>query len=309
MSALPIADSAKLEVGEWVVAIGNPFGLSHTLTVGVVSAKGRTSVGINDYEDFIQTDAAINSGGSLVNLNGEVVGINTAIFSRSGGNMGIGFAIRSNLAQSIAEQLIEHGEVTRGYLGIVIQDLTAELAESFDVKPGKGILVAQFYGFASLAPVTAAEDAKTGKADAQPTQTRALAADYQSVTQHQLRINGKVSAYTATAGSLSVTDDNNKPIGNVFYISYTLKQKTGTRPLTFHQRSEALKYAGDGRARRVRSGHALFRLRYRHRADGPGSGNKREHRIEGLSWRPYALSVSTLARSPVRGCRPVLSTG
>lgn len=128
------------------MAIGNPFGLSHTLTVGVVSAKGRTSVGINDYEDFIQTDAAINpgnSGGPLVNLDGEVVGINTAIFSRSGGYMGVGFAIPSNLALAIAEQLIEHGEVTRGYLGIVIQQLTAELAESFDVDGGQGILVAQ----------------------------------------------------------------------------------------------------------------------------------------------------------------------
>lgn len=146
LPVLRLADSSKLEVGEWVVAIGNPFGLSHTLTVGVVSAKGRTSVGINDYEDFIQTDAAINpgnSGGPLVNLDGEVVGINTAIFSRSGGNMGIGFAIPSNLARNIANQLIDKGEVTRGYLGIVIQPLTAELAESFDIKPGKGILVAQ----------------------------------------------------------------------------------------------------------------------------------------------------------------------
>lgn len=144
--SLPFADSSQLEVGEWVVAIGNPFGLSHTLTAGVVSAKGRTSIGINDYEDFIQTDAAINpgnSGGPLVNLNSEVVGINTAIFSRSGGYMGIGFAIPSNLAKNIAEQLIEHGEVIRGYLGIVIQNLTAELAESFGVKPGKGVLVAQ----------------------------------------------------------------------------------------------------------------------------------------------------------------------
>jgi len=146
LPVLRIADSSKLEVGEWVVAIGNPFGLSHTLTVGVVSAKGRTSVGINDYEDFIQTDAAINpgnSGGPLVNIDGEVVGINTAIFSRSGGNMGIGFAIPSNLARNIANQLIDKGEVTRGYLGIVIQPLTAELAESFDMRPGKGILVAQ----------------------------------------------------------------------------------------------------------------------------------------------------------------------
>ena len=144
--ALKWADSSKLEVGEWVVAIGNPFGLSHTLTVGVVSATGRTSLGISDYEDFIQTDAAINpgnSGGPLVNLDGEVVGMNTAIFSRSGGSMGVGFAIPSNLARSIAQQLIDTGKVIRGYLGVVIQSLTAQLAESFGVKQSKGILVAE----------------------------------------------------------------------------------------------------------------------------------------------------------------------
>jgi serine protease Do len=146
LPSLQWADSAKLEVGEWVVAIGNPFGLSHTLTVGVVSAKGRTSLGISDYEDFIQTDAAINpgnSGGPLVNLDGEVVGVNTAIFSRSGGYMGVGFAIPSSLARSIAEQLIETGEVVRGYLGIVIQPLTSELAESFGLEKSEGILIAQ----------------------------------------------------------------------------------------------------------------------------------------------------------------------
>ncbi|MEX2481466.1 MAG: DegQ family serine endoprotease [Gammaproteobacteria bacterium] len=146
MTALPLGDSSALEVGEWVVAIGNPFGLQHTLTVGVVSAKGRTSLGINDYEDFIQTDAAINpgnSGGPLVNLDGKVVGVNTAIFSRSGGYMGLGFAIPINLAKTIADQLIDKGEVTRGYLGIVIQQLTAGLAESFDIEPGSGIVVAQ----------------------------------------------------------------------------------------------------------------------------------------------------------------------
>ena len=112
MPALQMGNSSELEVGEWVVAIGNPFGLSYTLTVGVVSAKGRTSIGINDYEDFIQTDAAINpgnSGGPLVNLESEVVGINTAIFSRSGGHMGIGFAIPIDLAKTIANQLIEKG--------------------------------------------------------------------------------------------------------------------------------------------------------------------------------------------------------
>ena len=142
---LALADSSAIEVGEWVVAIGNPFGLSHTLTAGIVSAKGRTSVGINDYEDFIQTDAAINpgnSGGPLVNLDGDVVGINTAIFSRSGGHMGIGFAIPSNLASAIAGQLIDHGEVTRGFLGITVQALTPELADMFKVKSSKGILVA-----------------------------------------------------------------------------------------------------------------------------------------------------------------------
>ncbi|RMF94925.1 MAG: DegQ family serine endoprotease [Gammaproteobacteria bacterium] len=146
LPALRLGDSSKLEVGEWVVAMGNPFGLSHTLTVGVVSAKGRTSLGINDYEDFIQTDAAINpgnSGGPLLNLDGEVVGINTAIFTRSGGYMGVGFAIPSNLAREIARQLIDKGEVTRGYLGIVIQQLTADLAESFGLEPGQGVLVSQ----------------------------------------------------------------------------------------------------------------------------------------------------------------------
>ena len=146
LPALPLGDSSNLEVGEWVVAIGNPFGLNHTLTVGVVSAKGRTSIGINDYEDFIQTDAAINpgnSGGPLVNLDGEAVGINTAIFSRSGGYMGVGFAIPVNLAKAIAQQLIDEGEVTRGFLGVVIQQLTPELADSFDLEQHQGILVAQ----------------------------------------------------------------------------------------------------------------------------------------------------------------------
>jgi serine protease Do len=146
MPALVLGDSSKLEVGEWVVAMGNPFGLSHTLTAGVVSAKGRTSLGISDYEDFIQTDAAINpgnSGGPLVNLDGEVVGINTAIFSRSGGYMGVGFAIPINMARGIAEQLLDNGEVKRGFLGITIQNLTPQLAESFDVDDLNGIIVAQ----------------------------------------------------------------------------------------------------------------------------------------------------------------------
>ncbi len=146
LPVLPMGDSDALEVGEWVVAIGNPFGLTHTLTAGVVSAKGRSSIGIADYENFIQTDAAINpgnSGGPLVNLDGEAVGMNTAIFSQSGGYMGIGFAIPINMAKSIKDQLIQTGEVTRGHLGIVIQDLTPDLAKSFGLENQKGILVAQ----------------------------------------------------------------------------------------------------------------------------------------------------------------------
>lgn len=149
LPALTLGDSAAMQVGEWVVAMGNPFGLSHTLTVGVVSATGRTSLGISDYEDFIQTDAAINpgnSGGPLVNLDGEVVGINTAIFSRSGGHMGVGFAIPSNLARLIADQLIEHGEVIRGYAGMVVQPLSQELAQSFGLPNRQGALVAEVVG-------------------------------------------------------------------------------------------------------------------------------------------------------------------
>ncbi|MBW1799314.1 MAG: DegQ family serine endoprotease [Deltaproteobacteria bacterium] len=146
LPALPLGNSNALEVGEWVLAIGNPFGLSHTLTAGIVSAKGRTSLGITDFEDFIQTDAAINpgnSGGPLINLAGRAVGINTAIFSQSGGYMGIGFAIPINMAKNIRDQLIAHGSVTRGYLGIVIQDLTPALAKTFDVKDAKGVLISE----------------------------------------------------------------------------------------------------------------------------------------------------------------------
>ncbi len=144
LTTLGLADSDKLEVGEWVIAIGNPFGLSHTVTAGIVSAKGRNRVGLAAFEDFIQTDAAINpgnSGGPLLNLDGKVVGINTAIVSRSGGNMGIGFAIPINMAKSIYEQLVDKGMVERGYLGIMVQDLSTELAESFDFENTKGVLI------------------------------------------------------------------------------------------------------------------------------------------------------------------------
>jgi len=143
---LKLGNSDQLEVGDWVLAVGNPFGLSHTLTAGIVSAKGRSGMGLSDYENFIQTDAAINpgnSGGPLVNLDGEVVGMNSAIFSRSGGYMGIGFAIPINMAKQIRDQLVEHGKVTRGQLGVYIQELTKDLADSFGLESTQGALVSR----------------------------------------------------------------------------------------------------------------------------------------------------------------------
>lgn len=141
LAEIPVADSDRLRVGDFVVAIGSPFGLGQTVTSGIVSALGRSGLGIEGYEDFIQTDASINpgnSGGALVNLRGELVGINTAILSRSGGNIGIGFAIPVNMASAIMEQLVQHGEVRRGSLGIFAQDLTPELAAAFGLDPRDG---------------------------------------------------------------------------------------------------------------------------------------------------------------------------
>ncbi|MDH5764140.1 MAG: Do family serine endopeptidase [Nitrospinota bacterium] len=141
---IPMGNSEKLEVGEWVIAIGNPFGLSHTVTTGIVSAKGR-DIGSGPYDEFIQTDASINpgnSGGPLLNMKGEVIGINTAIISgNTGGNVGIGFAIPINMAAGIMKDLKEHGKVTRGWLGVMIQNLTPDLAESFALKTTNGALV------------------------------------------------------------------------------------------------------------------------------------------------------------------------
>jgi serine protease Do len=142
---LPMGNSDNIEIGDWVIAIGNPFGLNETVTVGVISAVGRSNVHIAAYEDFIQTDAAINpgnSGGPLINLDGQVIGINTAIFSESGGYMGIGFAIPINMARNIEQQLKENGKVTRGYLGIYGQDVTPDMAELLQLKSSQGVIVA-----------------------------------------------------------------------------------------------------------------------------------------------------------------------
>jgi len=146
LTALPLADSDKLRVGDFVVAIGNPFGLGQTVTSGIVSALGRSGLGIEGYENFIQTDASINpgnSGGALVNLRGELVGINTAIFSpnQRASSIGIGFAIPSNMVKQITDQLIKYGEVRRAHLGVQMQDLTAELAQAFNLKSNQGAVV------------------------------------------------------------------------------------------------------------------------------------------------------------------------
>ncbi|MBX3334856.1 MAG: DegQ family serine endoprotease [Nitrospira sp.] len=144
LPAVAWGDATKLQVGEYVLAVGNPFGLNSTVTLGIVSAVGRGHMGITQYEDFIQTDAAINpgnSGGALVNTNGELVGINTAIFSQTGGYQGVGFAVSATMAKPISESLITTGKVIRGYVGIGIQDLNQDLAMSFSVKDSKGALI------------------------------------------------------------------------------------------------------------------------------------------------------------------------
>jgi serine protease Do/serine protease DegQ len=143
--AMALGDSARLEVGDYVVAIGNPFGLQHTVTAGIVSALSRTGINPEGYEDFIQTDASINpgnSGGALVNLRGELVGINSAILSRSGGNIGIGFAIPVNMAKGVMDQLIKYGQVKRGVLGVNIYNVTPDIAKEFGLSESSGALVA-----------------------------------------------------------------------------------------------------------------------------------------------------------------------
>jgi serine protease Do len=144
---LKLGNSDQLEIGDWAIAIGNPFGLSTTLTVGVISAKGRANMGITDYEDFIQTDAAINpgnSGGPLLDIDGKVIGINTAIYSRSGGYMGIGFAIPIKMALNIKDHLIKYGKVVRGKVGVYISEISEKIAKKFSLKASQsGILVAE----------------------------------------------------------------------------------------------------------------------------------------------------------------------
>jgi serine protease Do/serine protease DegQ len=152
---MPIGDSEVVRAGDFVLAIGNPFGLGHTVTSGIVSALGRTGISRNGYEDFIQTDASINpgnSGGALVNMRGELIGINSAIISRSGGNVGIGFAVPTEIADSIMRQILEFGEVRRGLLGVTIQGIDAEVAEALNAAVDRGALITE------IVPGSAAED-------------------------------------------------------------------------------------------------------------------------------------------------------
>ncbi|MFT5881310.1 MAG: serine protease DegQ [Moritella sp.] len=156
LTAIEFADSDKLRVGDFTIAIGNPFGLGQTVTSGIVSALGRTGLKLENLENFIQTDAAINSGnsgGALVNLRGELIGINTAILGPNGGNVGIGFAIPSNMANNLIQQIIEHGEVRRGVLGVAGQELTPDLAKAFDLDVQYGAFINQ------VTPGSAAEEA------------------------------------------------------------------------------------------------------------------------------------------------------
>lgn len=156
LTTIPITDSNKLKVGDMVAAIGNPFGLNQTVTAGIVSALGRTTLGIENYENFIQTDAPINpgnSGGALVNFKGELVGLNTAILAPSRGSVGIGFAIPANMAKSVMDQLLQYGDVQRGILGIVTQDLTPDLADAFQTAATQGAAVSM------IQPESPAEEA------------------------------------------------------------------------------------------------------------------------------------------------------
>jgi serine protease DegS len=148
LPSITLAANDELRIGDVALAIGNPFGVGQTVTMGIISATGRNRLGLSTYEDFIQTDAAINpgnSGGALVDAHGNLVGINTAIFSKSGGSQGIGFAIPSSLARQVMQDLISHGRVIRGWLGVEIQELTPRLAESFGVGERSGLIVAGIF--------------------------------------------------------------------------------------------------------------------------------------------------------------------
>jgi len=192
--AIPIGDSNRIEVGDIVLAIGNPFGIGQTVTMGIVGAVGRSGLNIEAYEDFIQTDAAINpgnSGGALINTRGELVGINTAILSRSGGNQGIGFAVPVNMARNVMDQIIKNGRVVRGYMGAGIQDVTADLAKGFGLKQPRGVAITQ------VEPGSPAEKAGLKAGDVV---TALNGAPVQSANELRLRISQTAPGTTVKLG-------------------------------------------------------------------------------------------------------------
>ncbi len=208
---IELGDSDKLKVGELVIAIGNPYGLSQTVTMGIVSATGRANVGIADYEDFIQTDAAINpgnSGGALVNARGELVGINTAIFSTTGGYQGIGFAIPSNMAKAVMEQLIKNKKVIRGWLGVSIQALTPDMKKHFGLKEDRGVVINQIFENSPAEKAGLKEEdiilQYNGKDITDPTQLRNLVANTPPGKEVELKVfrDGKVFSVKVTIEEL-----------------------------------------------------------------------------------------------------------
>ena len=215
LPVLPFADSDKARVGDVVLAVGNPFGLTQTVTMGIVSGLGRGGMGIVDYENFIQTDASINpgnSGGALVDMSGRLLGINTAIFSRTGGNQGIGFAVPSNLAQEVLKSIRETGRVIRGYLGTVIQPVTPELASAFNLKEATGALVSD------VSPGSPADKAGIlhgdvittldGKKVEGPRELRLMIGGMQPGTKAVMKLlrNGQEKEVTVTLGELPQKD-------------------------------------------------------------------------------------------------------
>lgn len=215
LPTVTLGDSGNLEVGEWVIAVGNPFGLTETVTAGIVSALGRNNIGIADYENFIQTDAAINpgnSGGPLLNIKGEVIGINTAIYSQSGGYMGVGFAIPINMATAIKDQLIKSGKVTRGYLGVYLQELTKDLAESLGLKNTQGIIVSDVVEDSAAAEAGIKQDDVILKLDEKEVHDanafRNTVSSYPPGTKIELTILRKGKELKIQASTRASNDDN-----------------------------------------------------------------------------------------------------
>lgn len=215
LPVLPLGNSDEIEVGDWVLAAGNPFGLSQTVTAGIISAKGRSGMGITEYENFIQTDAAINpgnSGGPMLNIRGEVIGINTAIYSRTGGYMGVGFAVPINMAKNIKDQLLKTGKVSRSVLGVVIQNVDEELAKSFGMDESGGVLIAQVMedsaaekaGLESGDIIVEMDGVAVGKVD--PFRNRVAATAPETEVKLKVFRDGKYKTFAATTQAMDGED-------------------------------------------------------------------------------------------------------